>query len=154
MNGTESDIRIIIYGVPQGSLLGPRLFSIQVNDLPDFVKSGILFMFADDTTIYCIGKNVEEVIDKLNKASSELYVWCMRNQLTVHTGKTEAMILKANGFIAPLRPVMSGNALIKYVTNSTCLGIVIDNRLTWAKHHEKVMKSFSAKVKELKSFIY
>ena len=112
-------------------------------------------MFADDTTIYCIAKNVEEVTDKLNKASScsELYEWCMRNQLTVHTGKTEAMILKANGFIGPLRPIMFGNALIKYVTNSTCLGIVIDNRLTWTKHHEKVMKSFSAKVKEFKRFI-
>ena len=49
---------------------------------------------------------------------------------------------------------MFGNALIKYVTNSTCLGIVIDNRLAWTKHHENVMKSFSAKVKELKRFIY
>ena len=77
----------------------------------------------------------------------------MRNQLTVHTGKTEAMILKANGFIGLLRPIMFGNALIEYVTNSTCLGIVIDNRLTWTKHHEKVMKSFSAKVKELKGAV-
>ena len=107
-------------------------------------------MFADDTTIYCIGKNVEEVTDKLNKASSKLYECCMRNQLTVHTGKTEAMILKANGFIGPLRPIMFGNAVIKYVTNSTCLG----NRLTWTKQYEKVMKSFSANVKELRRFRY
>ena len=55
---------------------------------------------------------------------------CMRNQLTAHTGKTETMISKANGFIGPLRPIMFGNAVINYVTNSTCLGIVIDNRLT------------------------
>ena len=69
-------------------------------------------MFADDTTIYCIGKNVEEVIDKLNKTSSEL---CMSGvcALTVNTGKTEAMILTSNGFIGPLRPIMFGNALIK-----------------------------------------
>ena len=99
-------------------------------------------------------KNVEEVTDKLNKASSELYEWCMRNQLTVHTGKTEAMILKANGFIGPLRRIMFGNAVIMYITNSTCLGIVIDNRLKWTKQQEKVMKSFSAKVKELKRFRY
>ena len=111
-------------------------------------------MFAGDTTIYCIGKNVEEVTDKLNKATSELCEWCMRNQLTVRTGKTEAMILKANGFIGPLRPIMFGNAVIKYATNSTCLGIVIDNRLTWTKQHEKVMKSFSAKLKERKRFRY
>ena len=49
---------------------------------------------------------------------------------TLHTGKTEAMILKANGFIGPLRTIMFGNAVITYVTNSTCLNLVIDNRLT------------------------
>ena len=49
---------------------------------------------------------------------------------------------------------MGSLGLIKYVTNSTCLGIMIDNRLTWTKQHEKVMKSFSAKVKELKRFRY
>ena len=69
-------------------MLDPQLFWIYVNNLPEFVKSGILFMFVDDSTTYCIGKNVEEAIDKLNKASVELYEWCMRNQLTVHTGKT------------------------------------------------------------------
>ena len=52
----------------------------------------------------------------------------MSNQLTVHTGKTEAMILKANGFIGPLKPIMFGNALTKYITNNARLGIVIDNR--------------------------
>ena len=53
----------------------PRLFSVHVNDLPEFVKSGILLMCVADTTIYCIGSHVEEVVDKLNKASSELYDW-------------------------------------------------------------------------------
>ena len=72
-------MKTIIYGVPQGSLLGQRLFSIYLNDLPDFVENGILFLFAYDTTICCIGKNIEEVKDKLDKASSETYEWCMRN---------------------------------------------------------------------------
>ena len=110
-------------------------------------------MFADDTTIYCIGESVEEVADKLNKASSELYEWCMRNQLTVHTGKTEATILKSNGFIGPLTQIMFGNAVIKYVTNSTRLGIVIDNRLmdqTVRKGYEKLLSQNS----EPKRFIY
>ena len=94
---------------------GPWLFSIHINDLPDFVKSGISFMFADDTTIYCIGKNVEEAIDKLNKSSSEIYESPVYAQPTNCTyWKTEAMILKANGFIGPLRPIMFGNAVIKY----------------------------------------
>ena len=56
VNGKKSTIRVIVFGVPQGSLLGPRLFSIHINDLLDFISKGYLFMFADDTTMYCIGK--------------------------------------------------------------------------------------------------
>ena len=64
---------MIVSGVPQGSLLGPRLFSIHVNDLSDFVSKGYLFMFADDTTLYCVGKDIEEVIDMMNEAAKDLF---------------------------------------------------------------------------------
>ena len=56
VNGTESDIKIIIYGVPEGLLLGPRLFFIHVNDLPEFVKGGLVaFCLCSQMTptIYC-----------------------------------------------------------------------------------------------------
>ena len=87
VNRAESDSRIIIYGVLQGLLLGPRLFSIHINNLLDFVKSGILFMFADDTTIYHIGKMLRRSQTNVIKHQVSLYEWCMHNQLTVHTGK-------------------------------------------------------------------
>ena len=93
VNSKHSSVKIIVYGVPQGSLLGPCLFSIHVNDLPDFVSQGYLFMFADDTILYCVGKDTEGIIDMMNKAAKELFNWCKKNQLTVHTGKTEAMII-------------------------------------------------------------
>eukprot|EP00794_Sanderia_malayensis_P008603 gene8603-9531_t len=111
-------------------------------------------MFADDTTIFCIGKELEDVIDNLNRASGELHEWCLKNRLTVHPEKTEATIIKANGFTGPLRPILFGETVIKYVTHSVCLGITIDNKLSWTKHHEKVVKSFSSKIKELKRFRY
>ena len=62
-------------------------------------------MFADDTTLYCVGKDVEEVIDMMKEAAKELFKWCKKNQLTVHTGKTEAMIISHRDFTGPLRPV-------------------------------------------------
>ena len=67
----------------------------------------------NDTTITVWVKMLLKSKNKLSKASNEIYEWCMRNQLTVHTYKTEEMILKANRFIGPLRPIMFGNAVIK-----------------------------------------
>ena len=62
-------------------------------------------MFADDTTLYCVGKDIEEVIDKMNEAAKELFNWCKKNQLIVYKGKTETMIISHRDFTGPLRPV-------------------------------------------------
>ena len=70
INGASSKMRIVEYGVSQGSLLGPRLFKIYVNDLLGSVTEGWIFLFADDTTIYCIGDDVESVVDSLNRIAS------------------------------------------------------------------------------------
>lgn len=75
INGASSKIRIVEYGVPQGSLLALGYFKIYVNDLPGSVKEGWTFLFADDTTIYYIGDNVESVVDSLDRIASELYQW-------------------------------------------------------------------------------
>ena len=53
--------------------------------------------------------NIEGVIDLLNEAMKELFDWCKKNQLTVHTGKTEAIIISHRNFTGPLRPVWSGS---------------------------------------------
>ena len=54
-------------GVPHGSLLGRRLYTIYVNDLPDYIDSGDLYMYVDDTTVYCICQNADQVITALNE---------------------------------------------------------------------------------------
>ena len=89
VNGKASTVKKVKYGVLQGSLLGPRLYSIQLNDLPDCIEGGELSLFADDTNVYCIGNNVEEVVDMLNKVMAHVYDWCMKNKLTVDPGKVK-----------------------------------------------------------------
>ena len=89
MNGKTSTVKEVKYGVPQGSLLGPGLYSIQVNDLPDCIEQGELSLFADDTNVYFIRNNVEGVVDMLNKVMAQVYDWCMKNKLTVHPGKVK-----------------------------------------------------------------
>ena len=58
INGKSSEKQPNKYGVPQGSLLGPRLFGFHVNDLPDSIESGEVEMFSDDTEVYCVGKQL------------------------------------------------------------------------------------------------
>ena len=76
------------YGIPQGSVLGPTLFSMFTNNLPMSVVSGLVYMFADDTTIYCVGTSADKATAQLNLAMHELYSWCLSNKLTLHPGKS------------------------------------------------------------------
>ena len=71
VNGTPSDKAKVTGGIPQGSVLGPTLFSLYTYDLPGAIKSATTFIYADDTTIYCIGDSVDEVIVKLNMALAD-----------------------------------------------------------------------------------
>ena len=93
INGKKFRLRIVEYGVPQRSLLGPRLDTIYVNDFSSSIKSGEVHLYADDTTTFVIGDNTHQVIELLNTLFEELNNWCDRNKLTIHTGKCEAMII-------------------------------------------------------------
>ncbi|PFX28286.1 RNA-directed DNA polymerase from mobile element jockey [Stylophora pistillata] len=150
LNGTKSSTLNVDYGVPPGSLVGPRLFTIYVNELPESINAGKVFMYADDTTIYCTGTNFEDVVSKLNSIMDQISLWSVKNKLTIHPSKSEAMIIRKSPFIGPLCPVRYGSAFVNFVTSTTCLGVTIDNKLSWSAHIEKVNKNFSNKVCALK----
>ena len=90
----------------------------------------------------------------LNNIGGQASEWCKRNQLTIHTGKSEAMIITRQDFIGPLRSVMIRHEIIKYVRKATSVGIEIDNHVRWESQIKKVTKSFSAKVGQLRRMSY
>ena len=94
VNKSRSDRNPIRVGVPQGSLLGPRLFASYVNDLPDSIASGEVYMYADDTTIYVVGNTVDDITTVLQAVLDQVNSWCLSNRLVVHEGKSEAMVLR------------------------------------------------------------
>ena len=93
VNGVKSKMQSVSVGIPQGSVLGPTLFALYISDLPSSVPSGETYLFADDTTIYCVADNGDQAIHQLNKALKELYSWCLNNRLTPHPKKSEVMLL-------------------------------------------------------------
>ena len=100
-------------------------------------------MYADDTTVYCIGPNVDQVISSLNETMKHVLLWSVKNRLTIHPIKTEAMILKKSTFVGPLPPLYFGTGL---VDSTTCLGVKIDKRLSWSVYIDSVKKHFIQKV--------
>ena len=135
VNGTKSDALPIKFGVPQGSRLGPTLFSLICNDPPDVAENdGIIHMFAHDITRYAIGPSADCVTISLNNMFTRLYDWFCCNCLTPHPGKSEVMFLSRRAFISPLQSIKLGDCHIKYVFSTRCLGIKIDNQLKWVVH--------------------
>ena len=108
-------------------------------------------MYADDTTLYCIGDSADEVVSTLNKALSELYVWCIANQLTPHPQKSEVMLLSRQHTIGPPAPVFLGEQTIKWVKKTKLLGMVIDENLSWNEHISELKLNYVNKLNLVKT---
>ena len=93
ISGNKSESKTVRFGVPQGSILWPKLFSIFVNDLAESITNGELYLFADDTTIYFIGENIGDIIQSLQSTLDQVHTWCLSNRLIAHESKSEAMII-------------------------------------------------------------
>ena len=96
INGVPSEDTKVAHGTPQGSVLGPILLALYTSDLPKAVNTATTFLYADDTTMYCVGESVDQVTATLNKALEALALWCKHNSLVPHPKKWEGMILKRN----------------------------------------------------------
>ena len=122
--------------------------------MPESTNDGVIYLFADDTTVYYIADHIEDVIDGLNRISKDLNKWCSQNKMTVNSDKTEAIIISLKPFIGPLRPSIFGDSNIKFVTTSKCLGVTIDNSLKWNVQVKNIVKSYGAKLSQIKRMKY
>ena len=121
-NRVHSGILPVSYGVPQWSVLGPTLFAMFTNNLPMSVVSGSVYVFADDTTTYCIGTSADEATAQLNLAMHELYSLCLANKLTPHLGKSKAMLLSRKSPMGTIPPILIEGHTIKMGNQKTVTG--------------------------------
>ena len=137
VNGCLSRICSRKCGVPQGTMLGPLLFLIYTNDLPNCLTSCQPRMYADDTHITYADVDVNSIQFNLNHDLGNLKKWLISNKLTLNTTKTEFMLIGSRQELSTLssQPKLSNdNVLIEKVTSVKSLGIFIDENLRWQMH--------------------
>ena len=120
-------------------MLGPLLFLLYINDLPNISKLFEFYLFADDTNIYCEANTLQELEFIINKELKELRTWLIVNRLSLNINKTNFVIfhpynkpLKQNITLKLHKNAISEKESVKY------LGIMIDSTLTWQTHIYKI----------------
>ena len=142
LSGKTSDSKIMDYGVPQGSILGPLLFIIYINDIPNVCKLAKFILYADDANIFITGVNSHEIMTKYEQLSTALADWVDSNGLLLNVGKTNYMIFTNSNNIDNIQPTMR-NQPIERKNVAKFLGILIDEKLTWKQHINTIQAKLS-----------
>ena len=137
--------QMITRGVPQGSILGPLLFLIYINDINKAVLHGSLRLFADDANLFYNGRDIDTLQQKIEEDLSRLGQWLCNNKLSINFEKCNFMYICSQQR-KPYLPKMNVQILNRQINYTNCykyLGVIIDESLTFKQHITAVCKSLS-----------
>lgn len=137
VNNVSSTVSCATTGVPQGSILGPVLFLIYINDIENSVVNSNIKMFADDTNLFFINQNLALLFNHANDQVMELHKWLIANKLTLNLSKTNFSIFCPTIHKRPdlnLFHLCLDGKEIPYTKCVKYLGVLIDDDLSWKSH--------------------
>ena len=139
LNGKMSDWAYPNAGVPQGSVLGPLLFLIFINDI-NLDLDIPMYMFADDITLICQLKNLQDLEQILNRNLKNLRKWSKIWRVKFSTVKTKCMMF-SNIKIDQMPTIKLGDEILEFVENHKLLGIILNKKMSWDNHIDFIYSS-------------
>jgi len=138
-NNVSSPKLTVKCGVPQGSILGPLLFLLYINDLPTSCPLFYSTLFADDTSLFLSGRNIDETVSLMNIELMKVKEWLECNRLSLNIRKTKVLIFstKRRHTVTKLNVVIDGEVIEK-VNEIKFLGVILDHKLSWQTHIKKI----------------
>ena len=144
VNGSNSNLLSITCGVPQGSVLGPLLFLVYINDLPNASNKLKFYLFADDTNIYFESNDLSNLLRTVNKELKSIKRWLDANKLSLNIDKTNYIIFHSSSRNVPSDSTIKiGKKYIKRVKFVKFLGILLDEHLSWKYHLSELSKKLA-----------
>lgn len=148
VNGTSSEPMDLNSGVPRGSVLGPLLFLIFINDLPNCVKQSKVVLYADDTALFFANKDEMTIERVLQGELNSLNNWFHENGLIVNCSKTNVMVFGTSQRLiktsSPVRKLSDSFLLVKEF--SKYLGVIFDSNLNWHGHIDTIASKVSRRL--------
>ena len=143
---SKSETKTITYGVPQGSILGPLLFILFVNDFSRASDLLFFILFADDTTVLIEGHEYQKLIETLNEELCEVDKWLQANKLTLNNRKTYYMLFHRVRLKREQLNIYFRGETIFRVNSTKFLGVIIDDKLKWTAHIQYIKNKLSKSI--------
>ena len=149
-----SSERLIKCGVPQGSILGPLLFLLYINDLPHCLSKTKPRLFADDTNLTASANSMTDLEAAVNSDLENLRKWLIANKLSLNVAKTEFILIGSKSMIKNISNshpnVFIENKQIKQVYECKTLGVKIDQHLSWKGNTDEICKKVTAGISAIR----